>query len=72
LSHFIYYYAKCRHAECRYAERRSAILKSRTAMSKFNQTGQNLDHVFNSKIDSVVEMYLFCYEAKVPNLELKT
>ncbi len=41
-------------------------------MSKLKLTGQNLDHVFNSKIDSVRTMHLFCYEAKVPNLELKT
>ncbi len=41
-------------------------------MGKLKPIGQNFDRVINSRSDSVHTKHLFCYEAKVPNLELKT
>ncbi len=40
-------------------------------MDKLQLTGQNLGWVFNFTSDWIF-MYLFCYEAKQPNLKLKT
>ncbi len=40
-------------------------------MDKLQLTGQNLGWVFNFRSDWIF-MYLFSYEAKQPNLKLKT
>jgi hypothetical protein len=42
------------------------------AMDKLKPTGQNLVLVFNTRSGCVYAMHLFCYEAILPNLELKT
>ncbi len=42
------------------------------SMDKLQLTGQNLGRVFNSRSDCMSALHLFCYEAKQPNLKLKT
>jgi hypothetical protein len=41
-------------------------------MDKLQLTGQNLGRVFNYTSDRMFVMHLFGYEAKLPNLKLKT
>jgi len=41
-------------------------------MDKLQLTGQKLDRVFNSRSSCMSTIYLYCYEAKWPNLKLKT
>jgi hypothetical protein len=43
-----------------------------SGMGKLQLTGQNLGPVFNSRSDCMSANYVFCYEAKQPNLQLKT
>jgi hypothetical protein len=41
-------------------------------MDKLQLTGQNLGRVFNSKTGFMYPMRLYCFEAKLNNLKLKT
>jgi len=41
-------------------------------MDIFGPAGQNPGRIFNFRNGCMHAMELFCYEAKVPNLELKT
>jgi hypothetical protein len=41
-------------------------------MDKLQLTGQNLGRVFNSKTGCMHPMRLYCFEAKLHNLKLKT
>jgi hypothetical protein len=41
-------------------------------MDKLQLTGQNLGRVFNSRSGCMCAMPFRCYEAKQPNLKLKT
>jgi len=41
-------------------------------MDKLQLTEQNLGRLFNSRSGCMCAMHLFCYEAKQPNLKLKT
>ncbi len=41
-------------------------------LDKFNLTGQNLSWVFNLRIGCKDPVHLHCFEAKLPNLKLKT
>ncbi len=41
-------------------------------MDKLRPTGQNLDRVFNFRSGHLHATHLWCYEAKLPNLKLKT
>jgi len=42
------------------------------SMDKLQLAGWNLVRVFNSKSGCMCAKHLFCYEAKQPNLKLKT
>jgi hypothetical protein len=42
------------------------------SMDKLQLAGQNLGRVFNSRSGCMCARHLFCYEAKQPNLKLKT
>jgi hypothetical protein len=46
--------------------------RAKNGMDKLQLTGQNLGRVFNHKSVLMFAMHLFCYEAKQPNLNLKT
>jgi hypothetical protein len=41
-------------------------------LGKLQLTGQNMGRVFNSRSGYMCVMHLYCYEAKWPNLKLKT
>jgi hypothetical protein len=50
----------------------SACFRYPVSMDKPQLTEQNLGRVFNSRSDWMFVMHLFSYEAKQPNLKLKT
>jgi len=48
------------------------VIRKCVSMDRLQLTIQNLARVFNSRSGCVWAMHLFCYEAKRPNLKLKT
>jgi hypothetical protein len=68
---FIYCYAEYHYAECRYAECRGAHKNTHDSdsLDKAQFTGRKLGRVFNSRSSC---LSIMGYEAKRPNLKLKT